>query len=347
MNRFTTPVEVIPFPWTSDHSVKQLFIGSCFTENVGDHLKELKFPVSINPFGILYNPVSVAGCLHRLLTGKPYSQEELFEYNGLWHSYSHHGRFSSPTAANTLTAINTALASGSDALREAGFLLITLGTAWVYELRATGQTVANCHKVPAREFHRYRLSVAETVSTLKDALDAIWSLNPGLRVILTISPVRHYQDGAIENQLSKAVLLLAADALVSGYGRDKCAYFPAYEIMMDELRDYRFYQPDMVHPSPVAVDYIREKFCEAFFTPEALALAQEITGVRKALSHRPLNPSTDAFQRFLLQFLEKTRLLSKNHPGLDFSSEIDYFSKQLAAFNTFPPEKPGKITAMK
>lgn len=329
MSLFTTPVEVTPFPWRSDHARHHVLIGSCFTEHVGTLMAELKFPVTVNPFGILYNPVSVASCLRRLVTGQPFTREELFEHDGLWHSYSHHGRFSAPDAGEALENINRALTLGAVSLRNAGFLLITLGTARVYEHRATGETVANCHKVPAREFRPYRLTVAHAVASLREALEACWQANPSLKVILTVSPVRHNQDGPTENQLSKAVLLLAADALVSGYGSERCAYFPAYEIMMDELRDYRFYQPDMVHPSPLAVEVIWEKFSTSFFTPEALRLAREIARLRQAVDHRPIHPATKAYRLFLTRALENATRLAKNHPGLDFSAEIDYFSKQI------------------
>ena len=219
MSLFTTPVEVTPFPWRSDHARHHVLIGSCFTEHVGTLMTELKFPVTVNPSGILYNPVSVASCLRRLVSGQPFTRDELFEHDGLWHSYSHHGRFSAPDAGEALENINRALTLGAVSLRNAGFLLITLGTARVYEHRATGETVANCHKVPAREFRPYRLTVAHAVASLREALEACWQANPSLKVILTVSPVRHNQDGPTENQLSKAVLLLAADALVSGYAQ--------------------------------------------------------------------------------------------------------------------------------
>ena len=330
MPEFITPVEVTPFSWRSDHSKKHLLIGSCFTENIGSIMEGLKLPVMVNPFGILYNPVSVARALRRMLSGEAYTEKDLFEHDGLWHSTSHHGSFSAATPARALAKINGSLEQACSFLREADFLIITLGTSRVYELRKTGETVANCHKVPAREFHRTRLSVAETVTVMKEALEKIWQANPSLKIILTISPVRHIQDGAAENQLSKAVLLLAADTLEKGFGREKCACFPAYEIMMDELRDYRFYQSDMIHPSPVAVDYIWRKFSDAFLTPQATALGHEIAGLRKATAHRPLYPHTPQFQLFIKHSLEKTLLMAKNHPTLDFSREIDYFSKQNA-----------------
>ena len=329
MTDFTLPVEIPPFPWKSGYAAKHLFLGSCFTENIGGIMEGLKFKTDINPFGILYNPVSLADALGRLVTADPFAKEDLFHHGGLWHSYRHHGRFSGTDPDETLQRINQRLETGSRFLKQADFLLITLGTAWVYEQKTTGAVVANCHKVPAREFSRYRLTVTQSVACLREVLEEVWNINPGIRVIFTVSPVRHTRDGAVENQLSKAVLLLACDALVTGFGKERCFYFPAYEIMMDELRDYRFYAADMIHPSPVAVDFIWDKFKTTLFGKADLELSREITQVKKAMEHRPLNSVSAEYRQFLENSLRTISLLVKNHPVLDFSAEIHYFSKQI------------------
>ena len=209
-------------------------------------MESLAFDININPFGIIYNPVSLAQSLQRLISGKLFSREDLFQQDGLWHSYMHHGRFSTPDAGTALSQINTRFAEGSRYIREADFLFITLGTSWIYELKSTGEVVSNCHKVPSVAFRRFRLTVSEAVGYLKEALDDLWDVNPDVKVVFTVSPIRHTRDGAAGNQLSKSVLLLATDALVKGYSHTKCAYFPSYELVMDELRDYRFYAADMI-----------------------------------------------------------------------------------------------------
>lgn len=330
MAPLTTPVGVPPFPWKTDYSASHLFVGSCFTENIGIRLEELKFNTLINPYGILYNPLSIAAALEGLIEATPFQSGDLFLHGGLWHSFSHHGRYSGVDRDETLSTINSNLEAGSLFLKKADFLLLTLGTAWVYELKSTGKVVANCHKVPANEFRRYRLTVGDTVLQLRETLEKLWDFNPGIKVILTVSPVRHMKDGAAGNQLSKAVLLLAADTLVSGFGTGRCGYFPSYEIMMDELRDYRFYADDLLHPSPLAIDCIWEKFRDAFFPEEVAVVSREIAMIRKSVNHRPLFRGSQEYRQFLDHALQKTIKLAKNLPALDFSTEIEYFSKQLS-----------------
>ncbi len=324
-----TPVGVPPFPWRGEYADKYLFLGSCFTENIGNRMEELKFSTLINPFGILYNPLSIASTLERLIEASPFQSEELFCHGGVWHSYSHHGRFSGLDREETLSCINKSLDSGSQFLKNADFLMLTFGTAWVYELKSTGKVVANCHKVDAHEFKRYRLTVGDTVLQLRETIEKLWNFNPGIKVIFTVSPVRHMKDGPTGNQLSKAVLLLATDALVNGFDTARCGYFPSYEIMMDELRDYRFYDDDLLHPSPWAIDCIWEKFRDAFFPENVTAISQEIAMIRKSINHRPLFPGSQEYRQFLENSLQKAVKLAKNFSALDFSNEIKYFSKQL------------------
>jgi hypothetical protein len=329
MDPFRIPVEPTVTPWKTGYGERHVFIGSCFTENIGNRMAELKFSTDINPFGILYNPESISQCIRRLVSPVAFTEEELFFHDGLWHSFMHHGQFSSVTPAVALRHINDRLFFSSEYLKQAGFLFLTFGTAWVFEYKPSGTIVSNCHKLPSVNFARYRLSPAEIADTIREALEALWGVNASIKVILTVSPVRHLQDGAIANQLGKAALLLAADALCRGFGNDRILYFPSYELVMDELRDYRFYADDMVHISPVAVNYIWEKFCEALITAESKKLMEEILHVLRAKEHRPIHAGTPEHRAFLMNSLKKVLSLSKKNPYLDLSEEKRYFEKQI------------------
>ncbi len=324
-----TPVDVPGLPWQTGYQHKNLFLGSCFTENIGELMASLAFDVNVNPFGILYNPVSISNTILRLLDGSPFVKDDLFEHNGLWHSYMHHGRFSGVSADDVLPGINSHLEMGSQYIRNAGFLFITLGSSWIYELKATGEVVANCHKVPATQFRRFRLSLGETVESLRSALDKLWEINSAAKVIFTVSPVRHTNDGAIGNQLSKSVLLLAVDALVKGYGAGRCAYFPSYELVMDELRDYRFYASDMVHLSPEAVQYIWEKFTDVAVDRESIDIMAAVDAINKAVGHRPFNRITKEH----LVFLEKTRrkllTIITNYPYISLAGAHQFLDREI------------------
>lgn len=328
MTVFRTPVEIVAPPWKTNYRMKHLFIGSCFTENIGDKMAELKFITDVNPFGILFNPESISQSIRRLISANPFTEEELFFHAGLWHSYSHHSRFSSPSAEISLQGINNRLLISSAFLKQADFLFLTFGTAWVYELKSSGRIVSNCHKVPAGEFKRYRLTVSEIISSFRETLTDLWKLNPGIKLIFTVSPVRHLNDGAVENQLSKAALLLSVDALRNGFGNDRVCYFPSYELVMDELRDYRFYAEDMVHPSPMAVNFIWEKFSESFVDAESAELSKQIVSVLQAKNHRPMNENSTEYMTFMKKSLQRSLEIAKKYPYLDLSEEKEYFAKE-------------------
>lgn len=325
---FHTKVQLPQFSRKTGYQQKNIFMGSCFTENVGQRMEDAKYPVDINPFGILYNPESVAKGLEILLNVKHFSENDLLEHNGLWHSFSHHGRFSSADLETVLNAVNERIAFSSAFLKEAGFLFVTFGTAWVYRYKKSGQVVSNCHKIPAREFTRERLSVEQIVDRYKKLLHEIWQVNPGLKVVFTVSPIRHWKDGAVENQRSKATLLLAIDQLQNEFG-EGCAYFPSYEIVMDELRDYRFYAADMLHLSDVAVDYIYQKFQEVLVEAESRQLAEKVLKVRSAVQHKPFNTNTAEFKKFLEQSHQKILDLERQYPYLNLKLEKNYFIRHL------------------
>jgi hypothetical protein len=298
MHEFRTVLPAQQAPFQISHQDKLLLVGSCFTEHIGARLAARKFQTSINPFGIVYNPVSIARCLERLSVGnKPFVEEDLVENGGLWHSWEHHSRFSAPDQAQTLAGINVAYRQAAQQLNSANRLLLTLGTAAVFTLLTSGQVVANNHKIPASAFHSKQLSVGEVTETLGAILAKMTATNPNLQIILSVSPLRHLRNGMVENQRSKAVLLLACADLCRQLPNTH--YFPAYELLLDDLRDYRFYAADMIHPTDVAVDYIWEYFSKMFFSKETDVLITAIEKILAGAQHRPFHPDTEQHKDFL------------------------------------------------
>lgn len=299
-----------------------MLLGSCFATNIGARLAAVKFRCDVNPYGVLYNPLSISAALRRIVSGESYGPGELFQYQGCWHSPMHHGDFSAPVREEALERINARLRQAHGELEGLDYLLLTWGTAWVYEDRATGQVVGNCHKRPETDFTRRRLSVAEVVQDYVSLLSGLFARNSRLRVVLTVSPIRHVRDGLHANQLSKSVLLLAAEQLQEAFP-EKVYYFPAYELLVDELRDYRFYADDLAHPSAMAVDYVWERFTDWCIAAEAKPVMAECEAVQKALAHRPVRPGSEAHKRFLEQIVLKMEQLIGKYPYLDFKKERD------------------------
>lgn len=299
---FNTKVEIAESSFSLSYRDSLLTLGSCFAENIGKKMEQVWFDTDINPFGILFNPESIANSLACLLSNKQFGAEDLFLHKELWCSFAHSTQFSSVSQSDCLSKINSRLSVASERLRRCSYLLITFGTAWVYEDIRTRAVVANCHKLPSANFFRKKLTVDEIVYVYRALLVEMKELNPELRIIFSVSPVRHWKDGAHENNLSKSILLMAVDELEREF--DFVTYFPAYEIQMDELRDYRFYASDMLHPSEQAVDYIWQRFAETFFDDNTRNLKQEIEKYNHGLMHRPLFPQTEEYQKFQL-FLEK------------------------------------------
>ena len=321
--QFTTPTDIQPLSRRIGHDARLLVMGSCFAEHMGTRLQQMKWRAVVNPFGVLYNPLSIAEALGRLIDAHRYGEDELMEFpDGGWNTWLHHSRYSYPDRRETLDAINNCMEAAAEMLAQADWLVLTLGTAWVYRLKEDGRVVGNCHKVPEREFVRQRLSVDEIVETFVALLDRLWSVNPGARVLLTVSPVRHLKDGLHGNQLSKATLLLAVDELCRRMP-ERCVYFPAYEVLMDELRDYRFYAEDMAHPSKQAVDYVWERFVEHCTDEAAHAFMSEWSKVCRALEHRPFKPDSEQYRAFVRQNMLKIAELKEKYPYLEVQNEID------------------------
>jgi hypothetical protein len=324
---FRTVVPVIPSEIKISFNTSSLLMGSCFTENIGEKLSWYKFPVYVNPLGITYNPVSVKKGLERLLECNHYKKDELGFDGNLYFSFDHHSRFSDVNADVCLDKINTSLQKGSSALKGASFLFLTFGTSWFYRLRSSDAIVNNCHKLPERAFERARLSVDDIIKEYETLIPLLNEYNPRLQLVFTVSPIRHWKDGAHENQLSKSVLLLAIDALCKKF--KQTFYFPAYELVMDELRDYRFYEEDMLHPNKIAINFIWQRFLDCFADKDALKLMPEIEKIQLSKQHRPFNQHTDQFKTFVRRQMQKIEELTRKYDVIDMNEEYEYFKKYL------------------
>ncbi len=320
MIKYSTVINIPEPPFKITYNDKMMFLGSCFAENIGSKMSEYLFQADINPFGVLYNPLSVSSGCWRLRHTLPFQQQELFYHNGMYNSFSHHSKFSNPSAEKALEGMNKALFSGSESLKSVSYLMITFGTAYLYRLKSTGAIVANCHKMPGNHFTRERMAIEDITQEWSALFNELWRMNPSLKIVLTVSPIRHWKDGAHYNQVSKSILLLAEQFLSEQYP-GKVSYFPAYELMMDELRDYRFYAEDMLHPSSVAVNYIWERFCEAYIDKETQGAMKEVEKVNKKLNHRPFFEKDKAYKEFLTQTLLTINLLQEKNPYICLSKK--------------------------
>ena len=300
-------------------------IGSCFTEHIGNKLQELKFTVCQNPHGILFDPISVCQSLVSYIEAKQYGPGDLFFYNELWQSWGHHSRFSGIDQEQVLKHINNSQQQATEFLKTAKWLIITLGSSYSYRLVQEGEKpVANCHRAPAQWFRKHLCAIDETVAALDNTLHRLFHLNPELQIIFTVSPVRHLRDGVVENNRSKARLLEAVHHLVGKFNR--LHYFPAYELVIDVLRDYRFYDIDLAHPNYQATSYVLEQFKTHYIQPDAQQLMDRIQQLMIARRHIAMQPETQAHKQFLASFAAKTRELGEQFPFLNLSEELAYFS---------------------
>ncbi len=327
MEHFRSVLPPLVYPFHLSHADHFLGIGSCFVEQMGQRLAARKFSSFYNPLGIAFNPYAVALSLSRSLQPKAYQVGDLFEYQGLWHSFDHHGSFSAPASVQTLAGIDVAQHAAHAQFQKASVLILTLGTANVWDHLAEKRVVSNCHKLPGHNFQRRRMDMAETVEVLGTALEACFEVHPKLKVIITVSPVRYLREGIVENARSKATLLLATEQLCRSF--DQVHYFPAYELLVDDLRDYRFYAEDLAHPNPQATDYIWDYFQNAFFDTTTQIQIQELEKLHRAVHHRPLHPDSVTHQTFLQQQLQYLATLENKYPTLDFSAEKSIFHQQL------------------
>ena len=325
--QFQTTIDIKPFERKIDHSERILSLGSCFADNIAKRLQRSKFCVTASPTGILFNPESIACAIERFAeAGRSDNalpaREELHNGNGVWFNYDFHSSFSHTDADVAIEQMRKAIVSGAEALANAKVIIITFGTAFAY--RRDGKVVANCHKQPQKIFSREMLPVGDIVQRYTELLRGALS---GKRVIFTLSPVRHIGDGLEENSLSKATLRVAIAEIVRQ--ADNAEYFPSYEIMMDELRDYRFYADDMAHPSTLAVDYIWERFSQTAFAPQTLELIKQVERITTAAEHRPFNPASEAHRNFCRQMLKQIEQLNTEHPTIYLNREKEYFNSYL------------------
>ena len=304
-----TKITVAAPDFLIDYNSRLMMLGSCFAENMGSKFSYYKFDVDVNPCGIIYNPLSVANVLRLIVEGKQFEKSDLRQVGGKWVSLYHHGAFSSTDPDECLRRINDRLTKATGELRTLDLLVITWGTAWVYRYTRENIVVSNCHKIPSQEFERSRLSVEDIVKEYLVLIGRLREINPGLRILFTVSPIRHWKDGAHGNQLSKATLLLAIDRLREEL--QHVYYFPAYEIVLDEL----------LHMSGFTVDYIWERFLYSFISPEVLGLMNQIGRVNKGVAHRPFDPQSEEYHRLVKKMLAEIAMISRSYPMIDFSEE--------------------------
>ncbi|MFA6768790.1 MAG: GSCFA domain-containing protein [Parabacteroides sp.] len=328
MQELYTQITFSKAPFLFSHKEPCILLGSCFVESIGKKLEESKIPTDLNPFGTLYNPASIAQAVRILLRPERFTAKDLFFSNDTYQSFSHHSRFSSPSQDECLKNINERLFSSASSIRNCKRMIITFGTAWVYKLKSNNRIVANCHKLPEKMFDRTRLSVDSIVEEWKELLLSLWEQNPELKILFTVSPIRHWKDGAHNNQLSKATLLLAIEQLQTEF-KEQTFYFPAYEIMLDELRDYRFYADDMFHPSALAIEYIWQRFIEKMMTNDSQQIIREWSEIQKAINHKPFQPQSEAYKQFILQTMLKMKRLNDKFPYFDIQFEMDVLNKKI------------------
>ena len=330
--QFQLPINIKQPETKVNYKDKILLTGSCFTEHIGNSLQELKFSALQNPNGILFDPASVCKSLQSYIRNDKYKDADLFQLNEVWNSWNHHSRFSHISKEECLKIINGSQQSAHEFLKQADWLIITLGSSFSYRLTETANRsslqinsgVANCHRAPAQWFHKYLQNIDETVSMLDTTYHQLKQFNPKLKIIFTISPVRHIRDGVIENNRSKARLIEAVHHMTGKF--EGLYYFPAYELVIDVLRDYRFYDIDMVHPNYPATEFVMEKFRENFIDERSQQLMEEVRKIMMARKHKAFQPETNAHKNFLKAHLEIAKELQQNNPYLNFSEEINYFS---------------------
>lgn len=294
-----------------DYNSKLLLIGSCFSENIYKKLNYFKFNAYSNPLGILFNPIAIENLLTNAINEKVYTEKDIFQLNERWHCFDAHSDVSSNDKNELLGDLNTKIKSTHQHLTTSTHLIITLGTAWVYRFIESDSVVGNCHKVPQKKFLKELLSVNEITASLENLCTLIKDINPSVNIVFTVSPVRHLKDGFVENAQSKAHLLAAIHQVVDK--RKQIYYFPSYEIMLDDLRDYRFYNPDMIHPNETAIQYIWKHFLNVWIHEKSVSVMKEVDAIQKGLAHKPFNPKSKQHEQFSLDLEQKITSLKNRY----------------------------------
>ncbi|HUX57926.1 MAG TPA: GSCFA domain-containing protein [Bacteroidales bacterium] len=326
MNLRTT-FDIVPFSQKITYNDSVLFVGSCFASAIGSQMIMGRMPVMINPAGVVYNPVSVCNTLDTIIDEHEYGKDDLYCHDGTYLSFNHYTDFSSYDSEKVIEKINRNSREALRFLKNCRFLFITFGTARVYKWKKSGKVVSNCHKIPADQFNFELLTVRDIVNLWEQQLDKLHSIFPKLNIIFTISPVRHWKDGAHGNQISKSILFLAVEELMHHPASPQ--YFPAYELVMDDLRDYRFYSDDMLHLSTVAINYIWDAFSNCYMEKMTLNLWKEVDKISKACKHRLLAGSIGQINDFADRMLKQIAEVEVKVPSIDLSEERHYFKSLL------------------
>ena len=318
--QFRTQIPISKTNNPIDYNSKIISIGSCFAENMAEKFDYFKFQNETNPFGIIFNSVSIEKIISRIINKEFYTEKDVFFYNERWHSYEVHSDLSNSDRQELLETLNKAISETYKNLKEATHIVITYGTAWIYRNIESDEIVANCHKVLQKQFSKELLSVEVIQKSIQNTIDLIQVLNPDINFIFTVSPVRHVKDGFAENQLSKSHLFAGLHQVLKTHNSEFIThnYFPSYEIMMDELRDYRFYAEDMLHPNQVAIDYIWHKFSENYISEDSISTMQEVSEIQKSLRHRSFNPDSEQHQKFLAKLEQKISSIQEKWAHIKF-----------------------------
>lgn len=314
--QFTTKISIEKFQNPITYESKIMALGSCFAENMAEKFQYFKFQNTTNPFGIIFNPVSIEKLVNRIINKIEFTEKDIFFYNDLWHCYEVHSELSNPNKEEFLKELNLSIFQSFNFLIQTSHIVITYGTSWVYRNIESNKIVANCHKVPQKHFIKEILSIETIQKSIQSTIELVRKVNPKCNFIFTISPVRHIKDGFVENQRSKSQLISAIHSNKQQPTVNN--YFPSYEIMMDELRDYRFYAQDMLHPNQTAIDYIWERFAENYISEESLRVMKEVESIQKSLLHNAFNPNSEKHQNFLIQLEHKIKKLQTNFPNIKF-----------------------------
>lgn len=314
---FTTQIPIPKNPNPIDYHSKIISLGSCFAENMGEKFEYFKFQNTVNPFGIIFNPVSIEKLIEKVVNHQLFTEDDIFFHNERWHCFEVHSDLSHENKEVFLENLNAILKSTNQQIPKSTHIIITYGTSWVYSNIESNEIVANCHKIPQKQFSKELLSVEIIEKSIQNTIELIQKINPNCHFIFTISPVRHIKDGFVENQRSKAHLITALHEILNPRSQI-LNYFPSYEIMMDELRDYRFYTQDMLHPNQVAIDYIWQKFKETSIDESAFVTMDEVENIQKSLAHKPFNINSESHQKFVSKLKNKMEVLQKQHPFIKF-----------------------------
>ena len=317
---FRTTIPILESDNPIDYNSKIVSLGSCFAVNMAEKLDYFKFQNACNPFGILFHPLAIEKLINFAVSGKQFTESAIFFYNERWHCFDAHSDLSNPDAAKLIATLNSIVDSTLKQITESSHIIITYGTAWIYRNLESNTIVANCHKVPQKEFKKEILSVEIIENSIKNTIGLIQKINPKCNIIFTVSPVRHLKDGFVENQQSKAHLISAIHQILQSEicSLQSAIYFPSYEIMMDELRDYRFYAEDMLHPNQVAIDYIWERFFQTQIADGIYPIMEEVCSIQKGLQHRPFNPSSESHKKFDEKLGEKISKLVSQYSFIKF-----------------------------